>query len=89
MSLSDAKTRLSELSRRVGEQHERIIVTRNGEAQFVLISIDDLEGLEITLDVLTDQAAVGRIAESLASLRSGDRGVTLAELRTDSASRRG
>lgn len=89
MSLSDAKTRLSELGRRVSEQHERITVTRNGEAQFVLISIDDLEGLEITLDVLTDQAAVGRIAESLASLRSGDPGATVAELRTGPAHRRG
>ncbi|MGH3929608.1 MAG: type II toxin-antitoxin system prevent-host-death family antitoxin, partial [Pseudonocardiaceae bacterium] len=37
MSLSEAKARLSELGRRVSEQHERITVTRNGEAQFVLI----------------------------------------------------
>jgi len=88
LSLSDAKARLSELGRRVSEQHERIIVTRNGEAQFVLVSIDDLEGLEITLEVLSDAEAVGRIAESLASLESGDPGATVAELRADLARRR-
>lgn len=88
LSLSDVKARLSELGRRVSEQHERITVTRNGEAQFVLVSVDDLEGLEITLEVLSDEGAVGRIAESLASLESGDPGATVAELRTDLARRR-
>ncbi len=88
LSLSDVKARLSELGRRVSEQHERITVTRNGEAQFVLVSVDDLEGLEITLEVLSDEGAVGRIAESLASLESGDPGVTVAQLRTDLARHR-
>ncbi len=88
LSLSHAKDRLSELGRRVSEQHERITVTRNGEAQFVLVSVDDLEGLEITLEVLSDEGAVERIADSLASLESGDSGATVAELRTDLAYRR-
>ncbi|HWR47393.1 MAG TPA: type II toxin-antitoxin system Phd/YefM family antitoxin [Pseudonocardiaceae bacterium] len=88
LPLSDVKARLSELGRRVSEQHERITVTRNGEAQFVLVSIDDLEGLEITLEVLSDEGAIGRIAESLASLDSGNPGATVAELRTDLARRR-
>lgn len=88
LPLSDVKARLSELGRRVSEQHERITVTRNGEAQFVLVSIDDLEGLEITLEVLSDEGAIGRIAESLASLDSGDPGATVGELRTDLARRR-
>lgn len=88
LPLSEVKARLSELGRRVSEQHERITVTRNGEAQFVLVSIDDLEGLEITLEVLSDGGAIGRIAASLASLDSGDPGATVAELRTDLARRR-
>jgi antitoxin YefM len=88
LSLSDVKAHLSELGRRVSEQHERITVTRNGEAQFVLVSVDDLEGLEITLEVLSDEGAVERIAESLASLEAGDPGATVAELRADLARRR-
>jgi prevent-host-death family protein len=88
LPLSDVKARLSELGRRVSEQHERITVTRNGEAQFVLLSVDDLEGLEITLEVLSDERAAGRIAESLDSLASGDPGASIAELRADLARRR-
>ncbi len=70
------------------DQHERITVTRNGEAQFVLMSVDDLEGLEITLDVLSDETAAERIADSLRSLSSGDPGTTVAELSADLARRR-
>jgi antitoxin YefM len=54
----------------------------------VLVSIDDLKGLEITLEVLSDEAAVGRITESLASIEAGDPGATVAQLRADLARRR-
>ena len=36
--LSEAKARLSELARRVRQQHERITLTRNGEPEAVLLS---------------------------------------------------
>lgn len=50
--LSEAKARLFELARRVHQQHERITLTRNGEPEAVLLSVYDLEGLEMTLEVL-------------------------------------
>jgi prevent-host-death family protein len=50
--LPEAEDRLSELVRRVRQQHKRIILTRNGEAEAVLISVDDLDGLEMTLQIL-------------------------------------
>lgn len=83
LPLSEVKTRLSELGRRVHDQHERVTVTRNGEAQFMLASIEDIEGLEITVDVLADEAAVGRIRESLRTLASGEVGATIEDLRAD------
>jgi len=46
--LSEAKAQLSELAGRVRQQHERIILTLNGEPEAVLLSVDDLEGLEMT-----------------------------------------
>lgn len=67
VTLSEVKARLSELARRVREQHERITLTRNGEPEAVLLSVDDLEGLEMTLEV-GDSDAVTRISESLAAL---------------------
>ena len=50
---------------RPNKQHERIALTRNGEAEAVLLSVDDLEGLEMTLEILSDTDAVARISESL------------------------
>jgi prevent-host-death family protein len=86
--LSDAKARLSELARRVRTQHERITLTRNGEPEAVLLSIDDLDGLEITLEALGDADAAARIAEALDALSAGDTGVDLDTVRRDLARRR-
>jgi prevent-host-death family protein len=86
--LSEAKARLSELARRVRRYHERITLTRNGEAEAVLLSVDDLEGLEMTLEILGDTPAVARITESLAALGRGEEGVDLATVRADLARRR-
>jgi antitoxin YefM len=68
----------------VRQQHERITLTRNGEAEAVLLSVDDLEGLEMTLEILGDTEAATRISESLATLRRGEEGVDLATVRADS-----
>lgn len=86
--LSDAKAHLSQLARRVRTQHERITLTRNGEPEAVLLSVDDLEGLEITLEILGDSDAVARISESLADLGRGEQGVDLETARADLARRR-
>ena len=86
--LSEAKARLSELARRVRLQHERITLTRNGEAEAVLLSVDDLDGLEMTLEILGDSDAVARISESLAALGRGEPGADPATVRQDLARRR-
>ena len=86
--MSEAKARLSELARRVRQQHERITLTRNGEAEAVLLSVDDLERLEMTLEILSDSQAVARITESLTALGRGEAGADLATVRADLARRR-
>jgi prevent-host-death family protein len=88
MPLSEAKARLSELARRVRLQHERITLTRNGEPEAVLLSVDDLEGMEMTLEILGDTEAAARISASLAALTTGETGVDLATVRADLARRR-
>jgi antitoxin YefM len=54
LPFSEAKAHLSELADRVEEQHDRTLVTRNGRPSFVLMSPDDLESLEETLEILRD-----------------------------------
>jgi mRNA-degrading endonuclease RelE of RelBE toxin-antitoxin system len=50
-----------------------------------LTSADDLEGLEMTLEILRDGAAAERISRSLAALGRGDRSVQIATVRADLA----
>jgi antitoxin YefM len=86
--LSEAKAHLSELARRVRQQHERIVLTRNGEPEAVLLSVDDLEGLEMTVGILADSSVATRISESLAALERGEPGADMAMVRQDLARRR-
>jgi prevent-host-death family protein len=83
LSVSEAKARLNELARAAHAEHERFVLTRNGRPEAVLLSVDDLEGLEITLEVLGDGASVAAIAESLAEIEGGARGVAPADLREE------
>jgi antitoxin YefM len=70
---SDAKSHLSELADRVELDHDRILVTRNGRPSFVLISPDDLESLEETLDIARDTELMASIARSRAQAARGER----------------
>ena len=62
--LRTVRDHLSEFVDRVENQHERIVVTRNGHAAAVLISPEDLAQLEETIDVLSDPAAIADIREA-------------------------
>jgi len=63
---------LSEVVDRVEHQHERVIVTRNGHAAAVLISPEDLDQMEETIDVLSDPGALADIREADAAYARGD-----------------
>lgn len=63
-------------------------MTRNGKLEAVSLSADDLEGLEMTIEILSDNDAVAGIADSLAAIDDGESGVALSTVRADLARRR-
>ena len=69
--LAEAKSHLSELVARVGIQHERILVTVHGAPSAVLIAPADLESLEETIAILSDQEAMHRLEAAEAELAAG------------------
>ena len=71
-SLRNVKDRFSEFVDRVESEHERIVVTRNGRPAAVLISPDDLDSLEETLDLLSDRAGIQELVEAQVAVASGD-----------------
>ena len=68
---SEVKAHLSELADRVETQRDRILVTRNGRPSFVLMSPDELESIEETLDILSDVELVESLRESLQEAAEG------------------
>jgi len=81
LPLAVVKAHLSEIVDRVSTDHERVILTRNGRPAAILMSPEDLEALEETLDVLSDPDALRDIATALADVEEG-RYVGEEELRT-------
>ena len=72
LPLSDVKARLSEIAEEVHRTHERVHITRNGREYVVLISAEDLESIEATLELLSDPAAQQRIAKSQQEIDRGE-----------------
>jgi prevent-host-death family protein len=72
LPLAQVKARFSEMVDRVEHTHDRITVTRNGRPAAVLISPDELDSLEDTLDLLSDPEAMAQLRESRAAVQAGD-----------------
>ena len=68
MSLADVKNRLSEVVDRLEREHGRVVITKHGHPAAVVISVDDLESLEETLDIMDNAVLLGDIRESLTEL---------------------
>lgn len=73
LPFSEVKARLSEIADRVELEHDRIMVTRNGRPSFVLMSPDDLESLEETLDIVRDDELMKSLRRSREEAARGDR----------------
>jgi antitoxin YefM len=71
LPLAEIKARLSEIVDLVEEQHERVTLTRNGRPAAVLISPEDLEALEDTLDLLSDPKAMREIEQARSDIQAG------------------
>lgn len=80
-SLADVKAHLSEIVDLVEEQHERVIITRNGRPAAVLVSPRDLEAVEESLAILSTPGALEQIRAAEDDISSGSF-LTAAELRS-------
>jgi prevent-host-death family protein len=68
MPLADVKNRLSEVVERLEREHGRVVITKHGRPAAVVLSFEDLESLEETLDVMDSASLLADIREALAEL---------------------
>jgi prevent-host-death family protein len=64
LPLADVKNRLSEVVERVEREHGRVVITKHGRPAAVVLSVEDLESLEETLEILSDATLLAEIREA-------------------------
>ena len=72
LPLATVKAQLSTLVDQVEDTHDRVLITRNGKPAAILISPEDLESLEATLEILSDPAAMKRIRKAQRDVERGE-----------------
>lgn len=80
LPLAEVKAKFSEMVDRVYQQHECITVTRCGRPAAVLMSAEELEAFEDTLELLSDPSAMAEIEQARLEVLAG-RVVSAEELR--------
>jgi antitoxin YefM len=71
MTYSTARANLASVMNRVCEDHEPLIITRNGDQSVVMLSLDDYKALEETAYLLRTPTNARRLLTSIAQLNSG------------------
>jgi antitoxin YefM len=71
MTYSTARANLAGVMNRVCEDHEPLIITRNGDQSVVMLSLDDYKALEETAYLLRTPTNARRLLTSIAQLNSG------------------
>ncbi len=71
LPLADVKNRLSEVVERLEREHGRVVITKHGRPAAVVVSVEDLESLEETLEVLGDHTLVGKIQKAMSEIAAG------------------
>jgi antitoxin YefM len=72
LPLADVKARLSAVLDEVRATHERVVITRNGRPEAVILSVADLEALEETLDILATPGALDQIRQAEDEIAHGE-----------------
>ena len=71
MTYTTARANLASTMDRVCDDHEALIITRNGEQAVVMLSLEDYKALEETAYFLRTPATAKRILSAVAQLNAG------------------
>jgi antitoxin YefM len=71
ITYSAARANLARMMDRVCDDHEPMIITRNGEQSVVMLSLEDYKALEETAFLLRSPVNASRLLASVAQLNAG------------------
>ncbi len=68
---TEARARLTELLDEIEARHEHVVITRNGRPAAVVLSTEEYEALEETLEILQDEETLEALRESERDVQAG------------------
>jgi len=71
LPLSEVKAKLSQLVDEVESRDERVVITRKGRPAAVLISQDELESWQETLEITSDRALMTQLRRGIRQVARG------------------
>lgn len=71
ITYSAARANLASTMNRVCNDHEALIITRNGEQSVVMLSLEDFQALEETAYLLRSPANAKRLLSAATQLKAG------------------
>jgi antitoxin YefM len=83
LSLSEVKSKLSELVDVVERRDEEVTITRNGKAVAIIVSKDEYEGWRETNAITRDPTFMKEIRAGIRALKRSKRRYTIEELFDD------
>lgn len=71
LPFTDARRELSKLVDAVSKNQEHVVITKQGKPKAVLMSADEFESWEETIEIMSDPKALRAIRRSLRELEAG------------------
>ncbi len=79
IAISDLRTNLPGLIKHVSDKLDRLVVTVSGKPKAVVLSMEELESLEETAEILAIPGALKKIKDSQVQIAKGQ-GISLKEM---------
>jgi antitoxin YefM len=70
--ITEAKAPIAELADRVAREHDHFVISRNGRADVMLISVAEYESMRETLDIVSEEETLADLRQSRADFAAGD-----------------
>lgn len=71
LSISNVRAKLPDLVDKVSKHYDRVVITVNGKPKATLVSIEELESLEETAEVMAIPGALESIKKSEEQIKKG------------------
>lgn len=71
LPLTEARKDLPKIVDEVSAAHEHVVITKRGRPEAVVMSVDEFESWQETMDILADRKAMAAIARAERDIKAG------------------